>query len=367
MSDTSPMLLIGVGTSGSAIARGVRRAFGENLRYLLVDTDAASGQSGDPFALLGGGRLSGRGAGGDIVAARLAAEDSIQVVDEHLEGVRLAVVVTSLGGGTGGGATLELTKHLTERGIHSIVFATTPFAFEGEDRLRNARGVMLMIEESANATFFLPLDKLIHDSDVMDEAMRRAVDTVASGVTLFWRLVEKPGYIRLDTERIRHLLAGAGRGRFAAVTVQGIDRAANAVDLLIRSELLATASSPVNAILCGVLAGDDLRLSEVGTVADGIRGAFGNRLTFDLATVNDEETFSGRLCVVVMLFEASGRTTADTASGGVIGAKSAKKSKGILGVGPTGRGRFNNAEPTIWNGEDLDIPTFIRHNINLDF
>ena len=37
-----------------------------------------------------------------------------------------------------------------------------------------------------------------------------------------------------------------------------------------------------------------------------------------------------------------------------------------LGIGPQGRGRFNNAEPTIWNGEDLDIPTFLRRNISLD-
>lgn len=367
MSETSAMLLIGSGTSGCTIARGVRRAFGESLRYVLVDTDAVSGQYGDPFALLGGGRLSGRGAGGDVVAARLAAEDSIQALDEHLEGVRLAVIVASLGGGTGGGATLEIAKHLSSRGIHSVVFATVPFAFEGEDRLRNARGIMSMIEESANATFFLPLDKLIQDTDVMGDAMRRAADTVASGVTLFWRLVEKPGYIRLDTERIRHLIADAGRGRFAAVSVQGPDRANEAVDKLIRSELLAAASSPVNAILCGVLAGDDLRLSEIGMIADGIRGAFGNRLAFDLATVNDETTFSGRISVVVMLFESTSRASDDTRTNAAAGSRQGKKQKGVLGVGPTGRGRFNNAEPTIWNGEDLDIPTFIRHNITLDY
>jgi hypothetical protein len=31
------------------------------------------------------------------------------------------------------------------------------------------------------------------------------------------------------------------------------------------------------------------------------------------------------------------------------------------------RGRFTNSAPTIWHGEDLDIPTFMRRNINLDF
>ena len=168
MSESSSMLLLGIGGAGAAIARGVERAYGGGLRLLLVDTDAASNTGDAPFALVGGGRLAGRGAGGDIVAARLAAEESVQVLDEHLEGIRLAVVVTALGGGTGGGATLETIKHLGERGIPSLVFATTPFTFEGEDRQRNARGIMSMIEDAANATFFLPLDKLIADTDNMD-------------------------------------------------------------------------------------------------------------------------------------------------------------------------------------------------------
>jgi len=367
MNTDSPMILIGVGTSGAAIARGVSRAFGDGLRFVITDTDAASGVGGGPFALLGGDRLSGRGAGGDMVAARLAAETSIQVLDEHLEGVRLAVIVTALGGGTGGGATLEAAKHLAYRGIPSIVFATTPFSFEGEDRHRNAIGILSMIEEAANASFFLPLDKLIRGEDNMEVAMRRAIDTVASAVTLFWRLIEKPGFIRLDTERLRHVISTAGRGRFAAVTVQGTDRATEAVNQIVRSELLSASNGPVSTILCGVLAGEGLRLSEVGVIAKGVRAAFGERHAFELSTVNDESTFCGRISVVVMLFESSRRDIPEERPVGGIMSGRKKRARGPLGTGPTGRGRFKNAEPTVWNGEDLDIPTFVRRNINLDF
>jgi cell division protein FtsZ len=362
------MILIGVGGGGCAIASGVNRAFGGDLRHVLTDTDAKTGTAGGPFVLIGGERLSGRGSGGDVVAARLAAEDSIGTIDEHLEGARLAVVVTSLGGGTGGGATLEMVKHLASRGIPSIVFATTPFTFEGEDRLRNARGVMAMIEESANATFFIPLNKLIGDAELMTDAMARAVGTLASAITLFWRLVEKPGYIRLDAERIRHIMVKAGRGRFAAASAQGPDRAAQIVDALSRAPLLASGSGPVRAVLCGILAGDDLRLAEVGTISKGVRAAFGQNAAFELATVNDESTFSGRISVVMMLFEANGKEAEESGTASVLGSKRGRKTKNAgLGVGPQGRGRFNNAEPTVWNGEDLDIPTFLRRNINLDF
>ena len=363
MNGESPLLLVGIGTAGCSIVRGVNRASGDALRFVLMDSDAASGQPDGPFVLLGGDRLSGRGAGGDVVAGRLAAEDSIRGLDEHVEGVRLAVIVAALGGGTGGGATLETAKYLSDRGIPSVVFATTPFVFEGEDRQRNARGVMSMIEDAASTTFFLPLDKLIGDEDNMDAALRRAVDTVAGGVALFWRLVERPGYIRLDTERLRHILSGAGRGRFAQVTVQGPDRAKEAVDRLLRSELLATSSGPVRSALCGILAGNDLLLSEVGTVADGVRNSFG-ALAFNLATVNDEETFAGRLSVVVMLFESVSKGNSGENPGSVMSTRARKNGKG--GPSARSRGRFKDSQPTTWNGEDLDIPTFIRRDISLD-
>ena len=366
MSESSSMLLLGIGGAGAAIARGVERAYGGGLRLLLVDTDAASNTGDAPFALVGGGRLAGRGAGGDIVAARLAAEESVQVLDEHLEGIRLAVVVTALGGGTGGGTTLETIKHLGERGIPSLVFATTPFTFEGEDRQRNARGIMSMIEDAANATFFLPLDKLIADTDNMDEALKRAVDTLASGITLFWRMVEKPGYIRMDVERIRRLLRNAGRGRFATATVQGPDRAREAVDRICRSPLLAVGTNPVRAIVCGVLAGEDLRLSELAVVSESVQASFGGeRRSFDLATVNDEQTFTGRLALVVMLFESNGKDEPPPDQPGGFGRK--RKRNAAAAVGTTGHNRFSNAEPTVWNGEDLDVPTFLRQGISLDF
>ena len=365
MNPDSTILLVGIGGAGVAIARRVSRAYGDGLRLLLADTDAASGLPDEPFVLIGGNRLSGHGSGGDVVAARMAAEDSLGAFDEALSGVRLAVLVAGLGGGTGGGATLEAVKHLSDRGIPSIVFATTPFAFEGSDRQRNARGVMAMIADAANATFFQPLDRLVEGTDNMTDALTEAVDALAAGITLFWRTVHSPGYIRMDAERLRHVISTAGKGRFASFSLQGPNRAKEALRLITESPRLLTGSGPVQSILCGILAGDDLRLSEVGTIADGVRQAFGNTCHFDLATVNDEGTFGGRLSVVVMLFESNAHE--DTPAEGDPGGKP-KHAASVLGAGTTNRrGRFNNAEHTIWNGEDLDIPTFIRKHITLEF
>ena len=353
MNGSSSMILIGVGGAGCGIAKDVARSFGGGIRLAMFDTDATSGAlaaDGEFFLL-----------GGDIVGARLAAEDSAESIDATLEGVRLAVLTTCLGGGTGGGATLETLKRLSNRGIPSMVFATTPFAFEGEKRQQNARGIMSMIEDEASSSFFLPLDKLVCGEDIMNEALARARETMASAVSVFWRLVEKPGYIKLDAERLRQIVADAGRGRFAVATARGRDRAKNVVNSLLSNSLLADGSGPVKSILCGVLAGDDLRLSEISEVADTLKSAFGDKCAFDLATVNDEENFSGVLSVVAMMFETAG----GKAPGRDEAAQKTRHRHKAASAGSLVKGKFKNAEPTVWNGENLDIPTYVRKNINL--
>ena len=367
--ETSSLLLLGVGGTGSATVRGVRRAYGASLRALTVDTDAMSGSSPEvPFVLVGGERLAGRGAGGLPAEAREAFLDKSDVLDAHLDGVRTAVIVAALGGGTGGGATGEIVKRLSDRGIASIVFATQPFAFEGEERASAAITAFGTIEHAADVIVPLPLDTLVADapSDNMKEALQRATDTLSTALTLFWRMLEKPGYISLDAERLHNAITGSGRARFATASAFGPDRAEAVLRDLSSSRLLAGGASnaPVKSIFMGILAGDDLRLSEVARVADGFRSAFGRNAAFQLGTVNDESTFSGRLTVAVLGSEESAisKSAGESRSSMRAAAKSRRNAEAALAAAD----RFSDSEKTMWHDEDLDIPTYLRCNLTLD-
>jgi len=360
---TSSLLLLGVGGAGSRMARGICRAFGSKIRLATADTDALTGQGGDDFILLGADRLAGRGAGGDTSIARVATEDSIATIDSRLEGVKMVVVVTALGGGTGSSSTLIILKYLKERGITTVVFATTPFGFEGDERIKNANSVKPSIEEEANASLIIPLDELISGEDNMELAMARAVDAVASGVTLFWRLLEKPGFIRFDSERLRKIIASSGKGKFITVTKSGPDRTWEILEELKASPLACEKSQQTKNVIVGILAGYDLRLSEVGSVMDGIKEIFGSAPTYELATVNDEETFSGRISVVVMALDSSETVAAPKTYSRSRKSKSQHHSQ-ILGYASS-RGYFDKTLPTIHDGQDLDEPTYIRQNITI--
>ena len=365
---TSPLVLIGVGGAATIAVRGVRSAYGGSLRAIAVDTDASSGATGDiDFVLLGGNRLSGRGSGGQSGAVRAAFLDDPAFLDSHLADVRTAVIVSCLGGGTANGATAELVKHLHALGITTLVFATLPFAFEGDERTREAKAALGPMAAHADALVTLPLDRLVADADTdnFQTSLARAADTLASGVTLLWRILEKPGYIRLDSERMRNIISGSGAVRFAAVSAMGEGRADAVLDKLRQSPLLAAYGSPrpIRKILFGILAGDDLRLSEVGTLAKGVQSAFGPDAAFELGTVNDESVFSGRLAVVLLLFEESATSNVGRAKGGVSPRRRALSSAERALVGSD---RFGGSEKTLWHDEDLDIPTYLRRNLTLE-
>jgi len=390
----SDLLLLGVGGGGCRLASAVSASYGDGLRSLGVDTDALSNREasagGMNCLLFGGARLAGHGAGGDAVNGRMAAQDDIQNLTPHLDGVRTVVVVASLGAGTGSGSTPEIVKALHDMGIATLCFLTRPFAFEGEERRKTAERVLPMIDENADSMVVVDLDDLFADTqaEMLEDAVRKADATMAAGITLLWRLVTKPGFIRMDAEHLHTMLLRGGNARFTYAAASGDDRAAKVVEALRECRLMRSGESlaKANAILLGILAGADLRLAEIGDVMGKLRALCKPECDIEMGTVLDPQ-FNGRIELVAMTFESwmaavvaeeiqkEGAVTVASDQPPVAeefpihpgvkkGRGGAKGSK--LSFGATGRGKFQNVEPTVFKGQDLDIPTFMRRGIQLD-
>jgi hypothetical protein len=58
--------------------------------------------------------------------------------------------------------------------------------------------------------------------------------------------------------------------------------------------------------------------------------------------------------------------TKPTSKSGKKAAATSKQMQGTLALDTYQRGRFDKSEPTIVEGEDLDIPTFLRKGIKLN-
>ena len=384
----SGLLLMGVGGGGCHLAATVLAAYGGGMRALGVDTDALSNrqasEGGMTCLLLGGARLAGHGTGGDAIKGRLVAQDDMQNLVPHLQGVRTVVLTACLGAGTGGGAAPEIIKALHDMGIATICFVTMPFGFEGEQRRKAAERVLPMIEENADSMVVIALDDLYGDSDaaLLAEAVRKAESIIAAGITMVWRLVSKPGFIQMDAERLHAMVLKGGNARFGFASAEGENRATEVTASLRACRLLRSGDSLAksNALLVGIMAGADLRLAEIGVIMKKMRSICKAECDIEMGTVLDSQ-FDGRVEIVIMAFEnwaaatqiESRKEAAPLQEPPVAedfpiqsGTKRTRSKGSKLSFGATGRGKFQNVEPTIFNGQDLDIPTFMRRGIQLD-
>ncbi|MDR2849559.1 MAG: hypothetical protein LBW77_03335 [Verrucomicrobiota bacterium] len=383
-------VLLGVGGGGCRLAASVRAAYGAGLRALGVDTDALATRTaaggGLTCLLLGGSRLSGHGAGGDTVQGRLAAQDDLDNLKAQLQGARTVVIIACLGGGTGGGATPEIVKALQEMGVSTLCFVTRPFAFEGDARAKSAERVLPLIDEHADSLVTVPLDDLFDGTEQapLSEALQAAEALVSAGVTLLWRLVTKPGFIQLDPERLHTMMLRGGNARFGFGAAEGDGRAERAVAALKACPLLraGTPLAKANAVTLGILAGRDLRLAEVGWIMSAVRGVCKKDCAVELGTVLDD-AYEGSIELVALAFESWGAgLLPDPRREPAVGAaqeppvteafpiqpggRRGRSKKSKLSFGATGRGKFQNMEQTLYDGQDLDIPTYIRRGITLE-
>lgn len=389
----SDLLLLGVGGGGCKLACSIVKQSNMNFKALAVDTDAASSrEAGDAaieFLLIGRDRLLGNGTGGDVASGKVAADDDLKKIEPYLNEVRMVMVVTSLGSGTGGGATPKILRSLKERGLTTLCFATMPLAFEGESRVDCANAVIPLVQECSDTLVTVALDDLAAESgtDNLQLSMEDSFKTLGAGVSLIWRMVCTPGYIQLDSERMRSLVKNGKKACLGfASSPETSDRATTIVNKLGEYKLLADSSGKIvsaDALMVGIIGGNDLLLSEISTLMNGIKLMYPNKPRIEMGTVQDS-MFNGRVEVVLFAFEnwnapvaapqlrqasAKEPPVADVLPvSRVASGKQSKLSKAAsrLSVGPSGRGRFQNSEPTIYQGEDMDVPAYVRYGLNIE-
>ena len=366
------LVLVGIGGGGSrfvaeTVARGI-----PGIRAIAFDSDASSPPDGVEFHPLGVARLEGRGTGGDTVKGRAAAQDDADLVRNAVGPARLAVVAVSLGGGFGSGAAPDILKAMRDRGVTTLCLATSPFALEGADRDSLARRQLPLVQTAADATAVITMDSLFAGAadEPLPAAFGRAASAMADVLSLFWVLLARPGFISVGVERMLAIIAASGgRLRVGVASAEGEDRAVRAVDSLFASPMLGTESriDGAGTVQLGVIAGNDLRLSELSAISDSFRRHLPAGCTLSFGTVLDD-ALAGSVKLVGLFFDSVIKEETEEPRDRIVSAGHPARRparKDPLARDAQG-GRFRGSEGTIYEGQDLDVPTFQRRNLPID-
>ncbi len=386
MSDANRFLLVGVGGAGGRIANQVAQRTGGRLRAAAIDTDFADvAQQGlCQQVRIGHSRFDGLGSGGNATLARMAADEDADALRKLFLDARLAIVTAGLGGGTASGVTPAVLRVAREMNVRTLVFATLPFGFEGDERRALAKRTLPQLDAGGDVVTLFENDALCADATErpMTEALQCAAETLAAGMTLLWLLTTQPGYIRLDFATLLNLLQyGRGRASFAFAQARGPHRFEEALSELLdhpgRGMRRSLPGAP--ALLLGILAGEDLRLKEIGDTVSRLRMELDAECDLRMGTVllpRDAQSFS----LAVLVFhswvgttddrapEAASREPLDAAASDALTtlprAPARTVRNGSAGKAASAAGeRFGSTLSAVYEGEELDVPTYLRRKL----
>ena len=388
--------VIGVGGAGSNALDHLVLEGAVNVDLVACNTDvqALSASVATQKIQLGRRITRGLGAGGDPELGYSAGEEAIDEVRAALEGVPLVIVCAGLGGGTGSGAAPLIVKTAREQNSLVLVCATLPFSFEGKRRSQQAQESLKAIQQYADAVMCFENDRmgeLILPEAGIHEAFAGADHIISQSVRAVIDLVGRRGLIHLGFDDLLSALRSHdSRCLFGYGEAAGRDRGRQALAQALENPLMDQGSllNQASNILVNIVGGQDLTLAEVQSVMEDLAQHIGaqTQLLFGAAV---DRHLDGRLGVTLIssLGSRAGATlpvtshaapiatvppapvrpalavpsTANLVADVTITNRAASENAADAGV----RGRFDKSEPTIVDGEDLDVPTFMRKNLKV--
>jgi cell division protein FtsZ len=304
--DLKPRItVIGVGGAGCNAVNNMIRAELQGVEFVVCNTDAQSLaiSHADRRVQMGSGLTMGLGAGARPDVGRMAAEESLAEIIEHLAGSHMVFVAAGMGGGTGTGAGPIIARAAREQGILTVAVVTKPFQFEGQHRMRVAEQGIEELQRVCDTMIVIPnqnLFRIANERTTFADAFRLADDVLHSGVRGVTDLMVMPGLINLDFADIRTVMSEMGKAMMGTGEADGEHRAVDAANRAISNPLLDDVSlKGARGVLINITGGPDMTLFEVDEAANRIRDEVDPDANIIFGATFDE-ALTGRIRITVV-------------------------------------------------------------------
>ena len=276
--DVTKIKVIGVGGGGgNAINRMVDSGV-QGVEFIAVNTDkhVLMFSKADTKIQIGEKVTAGKGAGARPEIGQKAAEESMDVINDSLNGTDMVFITAGMGGGTGTGAAPVIAQMAKDKGILTVGIVTKPFNFEGRRRMTQAEEGISELAKHVDSLIIIPNErlKLVSDEKItLVNAFNVADDVLRQGVRSIAELITVPGLINLDFADVTAIMKDAGHAHMGVGRGSGKDKAETAANAAISSPLLETTIKGSKGIIINITASNDIALEAVDTCCSIISDA----------------------------------------------------------------------------------------------
>lgn len=370
--ETGKLALWGVGGQGIRVVFSLPEEVRRLVNPVAADADIQSLVCAPPGGKIRiGSEPAGGGFDDDPEKLERAFRESEEKIREKLSSVRTLLIAGGLGGAVSSTVIPALCRLAGKMKLPALAFVTRPFGFEGKQRDRVFRESRERIIKSGAGLVCFSLDRLVGEVDDdtphqevfhrCDRILRDAVECAAAYLSAppeaggsrsgLVRLLSVPGEAVLGTE------PADGPGDLVRAAKAALSSLA-----LTPAELAGT-----RGILVQIDSPGPLPFRQVEKAVGAVSGVLGEETEL-LYTVSLSGRTGGEIIFRILAAGLPGRR-ARAAPGPLPVAKTAEGTRPRqkeIDFNKFTRGVFADSEPTSREGEDLDIPTFVRQGVRLD-
>lgn len=267
--------VIGIGGGGGSIVSEIGRSVGK-ANFVIADTDfrALRKRSGIKHFWFGKDFTHGLGSGVNPELAKRAAEAEKEKIADLFRDQNIVVLIASLGGGLGSGATQVFAEVAKSFGAITFGIFTLPFKFEGKNKSRIAQKALHDLSQFLNVSIVIPNEKifkLIDTNTPITEAFSKVNKNLIESLESLIDLIYNPGLINIDFADLRAILSGSGNSAFLnTMQAFGKDRATETAEKILFNPLYQSSGFAAENILFNILGGSDLNMLEVQKISNAI-------------------------------------------------------------------------------------------------
>jgi len=269
--------VVGIGGGGgnivSEIASGIKKA---TFAVANTDTKALRVVSRKVIRFqFGDGLCHGLGTGMNAELGEMAAQNEKEKIKKLLESQDLLIIVASLGGGVGSGATPVFAKISRSLGNLTLGIFTLPFEFEGEEKMAIALSALEKLKTRVNAFLVIPNERIFQIID-KKTPLKVALSTInrmlSESLEGLIEMIYEPGLINIDFADLKTILAGYGKLSYLnTVKVQKKEGAAQEiVKKVLNNPLYPYSVRGARGVLLNISGERDLQLAEVNQISKTI-------------------------------------------------------------------------------------------------
>jgi cell division protein FtsZ len=269
--------VVGIGGAGGNAITNMIESEIEGVEFIVANTDAQALNSSpaETRIQLGPDITGGLGAGARPEVGKAAAEETVQQIEEALEGVNMVFIAAGMGGGTGTGAAPVIAEAARRKGVLTVGVVTKPFLFEGTRRMRAAEAGLAELQDHVDTLIVIPNQNLFlvaKPETTFKQAFQLADEVLQQGVRSITDLIVNPGLINLDFADIRAVMSEMGKAMMGTGEGEGENRALNAAEQAIANPLLDGVSMQgARGVIISIIGGEDMTLMELDEAANYIR------------------------------------------------------------------------------------------------